>query len=98
MPYHDTWYTDIGYRGLSLYQRDQFCVPTVHPRAPTSPFNGALIIKHLSLSIFWPYCLKMLAPIVGLVGAVGRYVKTQKWFLRYIDQAWYPISVYQVSW
>ena len=38
------------------------------------------------------------APIVGLEQAVGRIAGTQKWFLWYIDQPFYHISVYQVSW
>ena len=38
------------------------------------------------------------ATIVGLVRAVGRIAGTQKWFMWYIHQPCYHISVYQVSW
>ena len=43
-PYYETWYTYKGYEGWSMYQRNDLCVPSVHPTAPASPTNGALSI------------------------------------------------------
>ena len=49
VPFHDTWYTDIGYQGWSMYHRNHIC--TVRTTAPTSPSMTDNTIKHLSLII-----------------------------------------------
>ena len=67
-----------------MYHRNHFCVTAMRPTALTI---GALSINHLSLNISWLKCLMLKAPFVGFVGAVG----SQKSFLWYIDEPWYPI-------
>ena len=57
--------------------QDMFCAPTVHPIALTNHTIGANIIMNLSLYIPRLKCSKMLAHIVGFVGAVGCTVGAQ---------------------
>ena len=59
--------------------------------------TGTSFCPYLSLSKLRLKCLKILAPILGLVGAVGHTVGTQISFLWYLDHPWYHISVFQVA-
>ena len=64
-----------------MYQRNDFCDPTVHPTSPSAHiefFAGEEKNNKNSLTLW-------------AEGAVGCTVGSQKSFLWYIDQPWYPI-------
>ena len=66
-----------------MYQRNDFCDPKVNPTAPTIRaflyrISGLVYVPKKALTIW-------------AEGAVWCTVGSQKLFLWYIDQLWYPI-------